>query len=97
MNFDQPEKLNSEQKEKEMDIFATGIDIDDSQIINGFDDIDKQFINSNRDLFERLNNAQSKSDASEIITTESKHGHKAREKAKRMYNLVKEQKNIYRT
>lgn len=96
MNFDQPEKLNSEQKE-EIDIFATGIDIDDPQIIDGFDDIDKQFINSNRDLFERFNNAQSMSGASEIITTESKHGHEARETAKRMYNLVKEQKNIYHT
>lgn len=91
MNMEQPSNLNTEEKEKEIDVFAKGPAIVGEDLVEeNLDEWDKKFIKKNMDLIQRFDTARNQEEASmiyeEAIQTED------RDIVKEVYDFVKTKK-----
>ncbi|MEX2369180.1 MAG: hypothetical protein WD552_02180 [Candidatus Paceibacterota bacterium] len=97
MNFESNNNLKNVDKTETLSVFDTGIDIDDPNIFETLSEDERRFIIDNRDLFEQFNSVRSQKQAREIVSNQTQLKDGSIEKAKEMYDLVKQIKEIYRS
>lgn len=91
MNIEQLNNLNTEEKEKEIDVFAKGPAIVGEDLVEeNLDEWDRKFIKKNMDLIERFDTARNQEEASKRYTEAVQT--KNRDRVEEVYRFVKTKK-----
>lgn len=96
MNLESLNNQENTDESKPRSVFDGDIDIDDPKIFETFSEDDRRFIIENRDLFEQFNNVRSQKEANQIVSDQTQLEDGSIDKAKQMYDLVKNTKEVYR-